>query len=108
RIAQVPAAARERSRLMIVDRSAAEVSHTVFSDGVSWLPERALLVVNDSRVIRARLRGNKRESGGAVEALILAVGQGGVAPAMVRVAKPLRAGQIVDFAGDVSARVVAA
>ena len=104
-IAQVPAPRRERSRLMVVDRSSGHVEHAVFADIARYLPPRALLVANDSKVIPARLRGRKRGSGGAVEALLLETGLGSVARAMVRVAKPLHAGQVIDFAGGVAASV---
>jgi S-adenosylmethionine:tRNA ribosyltransferase-isomerase len=105
-IAQSPAARREQSRLMVLDRDGDVAAHSVFSRLGDFLPERALLVANDSRVLPARLRGHKEESGGAVEALMLGVGRGGVAPAMVRVAKPLRVGQAIVFAGGLRAMVV--
>lgn len=109
RIAQVPAARREASRLMVVDRSAAvgdSLTHTTFADIGSFLPPRALLVVNDSKVFPARLRGHKADSGGAVEALLLARSEGPVAPAMVRVSKALRPGQAIEWEGGARARVV--
>lgn len=106
-IAQAPAARRERSRLMVVDRACQGVEHSVFADLATFLPPRALLVANDSKVFRARLRGHKRGSGGAVEALLLGTGPQSVGTAMVRVAKPLREGQVIEFPQGVTARVVA-
>lgn len=105
-IAQTPADRRERSRLMVVDRSRPDFVHTHFADLLRVLPEGALLVANDSKVFRARLHGHKRGSGGAVEALLLATGASSVGTAMIRVAKPLRDGQVVDFGDGVAARVV--
>lgn len=107
RIAQTPAARRERSRLMVLDRRSGSIEHATFADIARFLPPRALLVANDSRVIPARLRGRKADSGGAVEALLLGAPAGSVAPAMVRVAKPLRDGQVIEFTGGVCARVLA-
>lgn len=107
RIAQQPADRREASRLMVVDRAMPQVEHSVFADVARFLPPRALLVANDSKVIPARLRGRKRGSGGAVEVLLLGVGQGSVALAMVRVAKPLHEGQVIEFDDGVTARVAA-
>jgi S-adenosylmethionine:tRNA ribosyltransferase-isomerase len=107
RIAQVPADRRENSRLMVLDRRSATIEHATFADIARLLPPRALLVANDSRVIPARLRGHKRGSGGAVEALVLGAPRGRTALAMTKVAKPLHEGQIVDFDGGVSARVAA-
>jgi S-adenosylmethionine:tRNA ribosyltransferase-isomerase len=105
-IAQAPAATRTASRLMVIDRARDGVVHSVFSDIANLLPPRALLVANDSRVFRARLRGHKRGSGGAVEALLLGTGPQRVGTAMVRVAKPLREDQVIEFPGGVTARVV--
>jgi S-adenosylmethionine:tRNA ribosyltransferase-isomerase len=107
-IAQVPAPSRESSRLMVLDRAEQKVGHSVFRNLGAHLPARALLVANDSKVFRARLRGTKRGSGGAVEALLLSPGRECVAPAMVRASKSLREGQVIDFPGGVEARVVAA
>jgi S-adenosylmethionine:tRNA ribosyltransferase-isomerase len=106
RIAQQPASERDASRLMVLDRSKDDLVHASFRDIASFLPPGALLVVNDSRVIPARLRGRKQASGGAVEALLLGTSDGSIATAMVRVAKPLRTGQTVEFASGVTARVL--
>jgi len=105
RIAQVPADRREHSRLMVVDRIRDGVAHARFADIAALLPAGALVVANDSKVFPARLRGRKRGSGGAVEALLLGVGPGTVAEAMVRVAKPLHEDQVVEFGGGVAARI---
>jgi S-adenosylmethionine:tRNA ribosyltransferase-isomerase len=105
-VAQVPAHRRDASRLMVLDGATGTTAHASFADLGRHLPAGALLVANDSRVIRARLRGVKRGSGGAVEALLLGAGSRTVAPAMIRVAKPLRAGQHVDFGAGVSACIV--
>jgi S-adenosylmethionine:tRNA ribosyltransferase-isomerase len=70
-IAQAPAEPRDASRLLVLDRSRpAAIEHTAFGDIGSYLREGDLLVVNDSRVIPARLPARRR-SGGAVEILVL-------------------------------------
>jgi S-adenosylmethionine:tRNA ribosyltransferase-isomerase len=106
-IAQHPATSRERSRLMVVDRDAATIEHATFSEVVRFLPPRSLLVANDSRVVPARLRGRKRGSGGAVEALVLGPVSGTRATAMTKVAKPLHENQEIEFEDGVIARVAA-
>jgi S-adenosylmethionine:tRNA ribosyltransferase-isomerase len=106
-IAQHPAPSRERSRLMVIDRSSATIEHATFADVVRFLPARSLLVANDSRVVPARLRGRKRGSGGAVEALVLGPVSGTRATAMTRVAKPLHENQEIEFGGGITARVAA-
>ena len=69
-IAQQPAANRGASRLLRLDRHTGTVSHHHFDDLVSLLRPGDLLVINDTRVIPARLKGTK-ESGGRVEVLII-------------------------------------
>jgi S-adenosylmethionine:tRNA ribosyltransferase-isomerase len=69
-IAQHPPAARGASRLMVLDRAAATWCHDEFLRLPRWLRAGDLLVRNDTRVIPARLRG-EREGGGAVEILLL-------------------------------------
>src|SRR5680860_1250364 len=69
-IAQTPLADRTASRLMIIDRTRGRIMHTAFSELGSCLRHGDLLVLNDSRVIPARLR-IQRESGGHGELLLL-------------------------------------
>lgn len=69
-IAQTPAEPRDASRLLVLDRASGTLSHARFGDIGRWLTPDDLLVVNDSRVIPARLRGT-RPGGGAAELLIL-------------------------------------
>jgi len=69
-IAQVPAEPRDSSRLLVLDRSTGAISHARFSEIGEWLRPDDLLVVNDSRVIAARLPAT-RSGGGAAEILLL-------------------------------------
>jgi len=70
-IAQRPAEPRDASRLLVLDRSRpGALEHATFAEVGRWLRPGDLLVVNDSRVIPARLRG-QRDTGGAVEILVL-------------------------------------
>lgn len=69
-IAQVPAAPRDASRLLVLHRADGRIEHARFADIGRWLTPADLLVVNDSRVIPARLRGT-RAGGGAAEILVL-------------------------------------
>jgi S-adenosylmethionine:tRNA ribosyltransferase-isomerase len=70
RIAAHPALRRDRSRLLLLARESGERKHAVFSDLPRILRSRSLLVLNDTRVIPARLRGTK-PTGGATEALLV-------------------------------------
>jgi len=69
-IAQEPAAKRDLSRLMVLERATKTWLHAGFSDLIDFLRPRDLLVVNDSRVIPARLFGSK-ETSGRVELLLV-------------------------------------
>ena len=70
-IAQHPAEPRNSSRMMCVDRRTGELTHEHFYDLSSHLREGDLLVMNDSRVIPARLYGEKIENGTFIEFLLL-------------------------------------
>ncbi len=70
KIAQIPCEDRSRSRLLHIDRKSDSFGHHQFSDIVSLLKKDDLLVVNNTRVIPARLMG-KKETGGKVEVLII-------------------------------------
>lgn len=71
RIAQRPAAARDAARLLVVRRGANAVEHATVRDLPRLLPPRTTVVVNDTRVIPARLRGTRRATGGRAELLLV-------------------------------------
>jgi S-adenosylmethionine:tRNA ribosyltransferase-isomerase len=70
-IAQAPAARRDRSRLLVLLRNSRQIEHRTFRDFVNYLQPRDLLVLNNSRVIPARLRGTNAGTGGQFEVLLL-------------------------------------
>ena len=70
-IAQSPAEPRDSSRLMHLDRDSGEILHLRFHDISSLLRPGDVLVMNNTRVIRARLRARKADSGGKAEILLL-------------------------------------
>ncbi len=70
-IAQEPLDPRDSCKLLVLDRASGQVDHRMFSDVVEYLAEGDVLVVNETRVLPARLRGVKDETGGAVEVLLL-------------------------------------
>jgi len=70
-IAQHPPLQREQSKLMLVDRKAATISHHLFSDLPSFLKKNDLLVLNDTQVVKARLYGKRKATGGKWEGLYL-------------------------------------
>src|SRR5258708_4783010 len=70
-IAQRPAEDREGARLMHVSAETGEPEHLRVSELPNLLPAGTLVVVNDTRVIPARLHGRKRDTGGRVEVLLV-------------------------------------
>ncbi|MFZ5965747.1 MAG: tRNA preQ1(34) S-adenosylmethionine ribosyltransferase-isomerase QueA [Bacillota bacterium] len=70
-IAQFPLEKRDQSRLMVVDKTRGTIDHKVFKDIIHYFREGDCLVMNNTRVIPARLYGSKAESGGKVEILLL-------------------------------------
>ncbi len=70
-IAQHPVHPRDSSRLLVYDRAQDKVEHRIFSDLVDLLTENDLLVINQTRVIRARLVGSKIPTGGKIELLLI-------------------------------------
>ncbi len=91
-IAQHPVEPRDRSRLLVYDRASGGVRHRRFSDLPGELPAGALVVVNDTRVVPARLRV-ERPGGGAAELLLLECRDGAVWEALARPSRRLRPGQ---------------
>lgn len=70
-IAQEPLQKRDHSRLMVLDKETGSIEHKHFYDIVDMLNEGDTLILNDTRVIPARLYGVKEETGGAIEFLLL-------------------------------------
>lgn len=70
-IAQYPLEKRDSSRLMVLDKKAGEIEHRKFHDILEYLNEGDTLVLNNTRVLPARLIGEKEETGGKIEFLLL-------------------------------------
>ena len=70
-IAQVPILDRSSSKLMVLDKETGKIDHKIFKDVIDYLNPGDCLVLNDTRVIPARLIGEKVETGGKIEFLLL-------------------------------------
>ena len=101
RIAQFPTAQRNASRLLLVDRATGALTHHQFRDLLGLIPPGDTIVVNTSRVMKARLFGT-REQGGRAELLLLAAQSDGVWEAMVYPGSKLKPGRRVQIAPDVA------
>ncbi|HEY3247346.1 MAG TPA: tRNA preQ1(34) S-adenosylmethionine ribosyltransferase-isomerase QueA [bacterium] len=112
-IAQHPVFPRDAARLLVVERATERITHHVFSDLPQFLRPHDLIVINDTKVIPARLRGRKR-TGAGVELLLLrpapnsppAPRGGPIWEALVRPARRVPAGTVLQIAPDVSAEIV--
>lgn len=104
-IAQQPAERRDGSRMLLVDRSSGTFSDRGFGDIVSLLRSDDVLVLNNTRVFPARLKGIS-ESGAKVEIFLIECLENGLWTTLARPAKRLKAGKRIDFAEGLSATVV--
>ena len=98
-IAQTPLEKRDSSRLLIVDRKTGQFSDQHFDNIIDQLEPGDALVMNNTRVLPARLYGTKPETGGHVELLLLKNTQGDFWEVLAKPAKRLRVGARVSF-GD--------
>ena len=105
RIAQQPTARRGNSRLMVVNRSTGEISHKQFSDLEQLIPPGDAIVLNTTRVFRARLLG-VRENGTPAEVLLLRPLTDSTWEAMVHPGGKLKPGRTVHIADDLQAEIV--
>lgn len=98
-IAQTPLEKRDAARLLVMDKSSGALEHRHFFDIVDYLQAGDCLVMNDSRVIPARLLGHRVPTGGAAELLLLTDKGGGVWECLARPGRKLHEGAELSF-GD--------
>ena len=98
-IAQDPNKVRDACRLLCIDRKTGELEHRVFHDIVDYLEPGETLVLNNTKVIPARLLGTKEDTGANAEILLLKRREADVWETLVRPGKKLRPGARVSF-GD--------
>lgn len=96
-IAQDPLKNRSDSRLMVLDRATGEVEHRVFSDILEYLNPGDCLVINDTKVIPARLMGVKEGTGAAIEVLLLKRKSDDSWECLVKPGKKARPGAVIEF-----------
>lgn len=106
-IAQFPAVRRDASRLLILNRETSAMAHKSFRDLLSYLRPGDVLVLNNSRVIPARLRGTNAKTGGAFEILLLEENSCNDWWAMMKPGKRARVGTSIKLTETISATVVA-
>lgn len=106
-IAQDPLEQRDLSRMMVIDRYTGEVEHKIFRDIIDYLEPGETLVLNNTKVIPARLIGRKIDTGATVEVLLLKRKENDVWETLVKPGKKMRPGAKVSFGdGSLTAEVV--
>lgn len=106
-VAQAPAQRRDASRLLVVDRATGALAHRTFADLVDYIPAGDALVLNETRVFPARLRG-RRASGAEAEVFLLHPheGQEKVWTALVRPGAKLKPGRMVEVGPELSVEIL--
>lgn len=99
RIAQQPAIERDRARMMVVHRATGQISHALVRDLPDHLKTNDLLILNDTRVIPARINGVKEGTGGRVELLLLEQVDAHEWDVLMRSGRHTQVGSRVFFAG---------
>ena len=98
-IAQDPLEDRSSSRLLVLNKTTGEVEHHVFKDIIDFLHEGDCLVLNNTKVIPARLMGVKADTGAAIEVLLLKRRENDIWETLVKPGKKARPGAVISF-GD--------
>ena len=98
-IAQDPLEDRSSSRLLVLDKNTGEIEHHVFKDILDFLHEGDCLVLNNTKVIPARLMGVKADTGATIEVLLLKRRENDIWETLVKPGKKARPGAVISF-GD--------
>lgn len=103
-IAQHPLAERDHARLMVIDRGTGMIRHDIFKNVGQYLPKQSMMVINNSKVIPARLLGRKERTQGAVEVFLLkSLPDGHSFEALLKPLKKINEGDVLIFEGGLRA-----
>ena len=105
-IAQTPLEKRDSSKLLVLDKETGEIEHKHFTDIIDYLEEGDVLVVNDTKVIPARLFGIKEETKAVIEILMLKDIGNNQWECLAKPAKRVKIGTIVKFSDRLKAKCV--
>ena len=104
-IAQFPAQKRELSRMLVLDRQSGEIAHKHFYDIVDLLSQDDVLILNNTKVIPARLLGEK-DTGAKIEVFLLKNTDGKQWEALIKPSKRVKNGTIIKFGEELQAKVL--
>ena len=96
-IAQTPLKNRDQSRLLVLDRNTSDMEHLHFRDVINYFEPGDTLVLNDTRVMPARLFGLKEETGAKVEMLMLTQIEDNDWEVLLKPAKRIKVGNKLNF-----------
>ncbi len=105
-IAQTPLEKRDSSKLLILDKETGEIKHEHFNNIINYLSKDDVLVLNDTKVIPARLYGIKEETNALIEILMLKDLGNNVWSCLVKPAKRIKIGTVVNFSDKLKAQCV--
>lgn len=105
-IAQTPLEKRDSSKLLILDRKTGEIEHKHFLDIVDYLNEGDVLVLNDTKVMPARIIGTKIDTNAVIELLMLKEVDNNVWECLAKPAKRVKIGTVVKFSDRLSAECI--
>ncbi len=105
-IAQTPLDQRDSSRLLMLDKETGEIKHEIFHNIINYLNKGDCLVLNDSRVLPARLLGVREDTGSPMEFLLLSRKEKDVWEVIVRPGKRAKPGRRFVFGNELKAEVL--
>ena len=105
-IAQTPLEKRDSSRLLVLDKKTGNIEHQTFSNIIDYLNEGDVLVLNDTKVMPARILGTKEETGAVIELLMLKEIEKDVWEVLSKPAKRIKLGTIVKFSDKLKAQCI--
>lgn len=105
-IAQTPVEPRDSSRMMVVDKKSGKIEHKHFFDILDYITEKDCIIINDTRVLPARIFGVKKDTGAVVEFLLLSQKENDVWECVTGPGRRAKPGTVFDFNGLMSAEVI--
>ena len=106
-IAQVPTQKRDLSKMMVLDRETKTTHHHIFKDIVDLIPSDSILILNNTRVIPARLYGEKEGTGAKIEIFLLKEIEPHKWEALVKPSKRVKPDTLIKISEELSARILA-
>ena len=105
-IAQLPADKRENSKMMVLDRNTKTIQHKHFYDIVDLIDENSILVLNNTKVMPARLYGMKEETGAKIEVFLLKQLKGKTWETLIKPSKRVKEGTVIKISDELSAKAI--